>query len=35
MGSDAALKDAYHRPKEPAIMEEAKAWVMHLACFKA
>ena len=34
MGSDAALKDAYHRPKEPIITEEAKAWVIHLACSK-
>ena len=34
MGSDAALKDAYHRPKEPLITEEAKAWVIHLACSK-
>ena len=34
VGSSAALKDAYHRPKEPAITEEAKAWVVHLACSK-
>ena len=34
MGSAAALKDAYHRPKEPAITEGAKAWVVHLACSK-
>ena len=34
MGSGAALKDAYHRPKEPVITEEAKAWVVHLACSK-
>lgn len=34
MGSRAALKDAYHRPKEPAITEEAKAWVVHLGCSK-
>jgi transposase len=34
MGSAAALKDAYHRPKEPVISEEAKAWVVHLACSK-
>jgi hypothetical protein len=27
-------KDAYHRPKEPFITEEAKAWVIHLACSK-
>ncbi len=34
VGSSAALKDAYHRPKEPSITEEAKAWVVHLACAK-
>jgi transposase len=34
MGSGAALKDAYHRPKEPAISEDAKSWVAHLACSK-
>lgn len=34
MGAAAALKDAYHRPKEPVITEEAKAWVVHLACSK-
>jgi hypothetical protein len=34
VGSGAALKDAYHRPKAPAITEEAKAWVVHLACTK-
>jgi hypothetical protein len=34
MGSGAALKDAYHRPKEARITEEAKAWVSHLACSK-
>jgi transposase-like protein len=34
VGSGAALKDAYHRPREPAITEEAKAWVVHLACAK-
>ena len=32
MGSGAALKDAFHRPKEAAITEDAKAWVVHLAC---
>jgi hypothetical protein len=30
----AALKDSYHRPKEPAIGADAKAWVVHLACSK-
>src|SRR5260370_40290250 len=34
VGSGAALKDAYHRPKEPAITEDAKTWVVHLACAK-
>jgi transposase len=34
VGASAALKDAYHRPKEPLITEEAKAWVVHLACAK-
>jgi transposase len=34
MGSGAALKDTYHSPKKPVITEEAKAWVVHLACSK-
>jgi transposase len=34
MGAAAALKDTYHRPREPVITEEAKAWVVHLACSK-
>jgi transposase len=34
VGSAAAMKDAYHRPKEPTITEDAKAWVVHLACSK-
>ncbi len=34
VGSVAAMKDAYHRPKEPTIIEDAKAWVVHLACSK-
>lgn len=34
MGTAAALKDAYHRPREPVITEEDKAWVVHLACCK-
>lgn len=34
MGPMAALKDTYHRPKEPSIGEDAKAWVVHLACCK-
>ena len=34
MGADAALKDTWHRPHAPVITEEAKAWVVHLACSK-
>jgi len=32
MGSDAGLRDLYHRPKEPVIGDDAKAWVTGLAC---
>src|SRR5450755_3193595 len=34
MGAMAALKDQYHRPKPPGIGQDAKAWVVHLACSK-
>ncbi len=34
MGVEAGLKDAYHRPFAPVITQEAKAWVIHLACNK-
>jgi DDE superfamily endonuclease/Homeodomain-like domain len=34
MGAEAALKDAYHRARAPVITEEARAWVVHLACSK-
>jgi DDE superfamily endonuclease/Homeodomain-like domain len=34
MGAEAALKDAYHRPHAAVITEEARAWVVHLACSK-
>src|SRR3990170_8824993 len=34
MGIEEGLKDKYHRPKEPVITEEAKAWVISLACRK-
>ena len=34
MGAEAALKDAYHRPRAPGITEQARAWVVHLACSK-
>jgi len=31
VGPMAALKDNYHRPKEPSIGEDAKAWVLRVA----
>src|SRR3984957_20646984 len=34
VGPGAALKNGYHRPKEPTIGDAAKAWVVHLACRK-
>ncbi len=34
MGVDAGLRDKFHRPKSPVITEEAKAWVVNLACTK-
>ena len=34
IGPSAALKDAYHRPKESGITEEASTWVVSLACIK-
>jgi hypothetical protein len=34
MGAEAALKDAYHRPRASVITEQARAWVIHLACSK-
>ncbi len=33
-GASAGLKDAYHRPHEPEITDEAKAWVVSIACTK-
>lgn len=33
-GPDAGLKDHYHRPFDPTITVEAKAWVVNLACTK-
>jgi hypothetical protein len=30
----AALKDNFHRPRDPVIGDDAKAWVVHLACSK-
>jgi transposase len=34
MGVEAGLKDTFHRPFEPVITPEAKAWVTHLSCSK-
>jgi transposase len=34
MGIEEGLKDKYHRSKKPVITEEAKAWVINLACKK-
>ncbi len=34
MGTEEGMKDKYHRPREPVITEEAKAWVINLACKK-
>lgn len=34
MGPEAALKDKYHRPHPSTITEEAKLWVVNLACTK-
>jgi transposase len=34
VGPTAALKDSYHRPKAPTIGDDAKAWVVHVACSK-
>lgn len=34
LGIEEGLKDKFHRPKEPVITEEAKAWVINLACTK-
>jgi hypothetical protein len=33
-GVEEALKDAGHSPKEPTITEDAKLWVVNLACTK-
>ena len=34
VGPMAALKDNFHRPRDPVIGDDAKAWVVHLACSK-
>jgi transposase len=33
-GVETGLKDKFHSPKQPVITEEAKAWVVNLACTK-
>ncbi|MGH8513731.1 MAG: IS630 family transposase, partial [Gammaproteobacteria bacterium] len=33
-GVETGLKDHYHRPKEPLITQQAKAWVLNIACTK-
>lgn len=33
-GVDTGLRDRYHRPRAPQITEDAKAWVIDLACRK-
>jgi len=33
-GVETGLKDKFHAPKQPIITEEAKAWVVNLACTK-
>ncbi len=34
MGVEAGMKDTPHKPREAVITDEAKAWVVHLACSK-
>ena len=34
MGFEAGLKDKYHSPKDAVITDDAKAWVVNLACTK-
>lgn len=34
MGVQAGIKDAPHKPREAVITDDAKAWVVHLACSK-
>jgi len=33
-GVQAGLKDAFHSPREPEILDDAKAWIVSLACTK-
>ena len=32
MGAKAGIKDTPHKPREAVITDDAKAWVVHLAC---
>ena len=34
MGVEAGIKDTPHKPREAVITDDAKAWVVHLACSK-
>lgn len=34
MGVKEGMKDTFHRPREAGITDDAKAWVVHLACSK-
>ena len=34
MGVKEGMKDTFHRPREAVITDDAKAWVVHLACSK-
>ena len=34
VGADVAIEDSPHKPREPVITDDAKAWVVHLACSK-
>ena len=34
-GIAVGLSDRYHRPKAPEIGDDAKSWVVGLACYKA
>lgn len=34
VGLEEGLRDKYHRPREPVITDEAKAWVVNIACRK-
>jgi transposase len=33
-GIQAGLKDTYHSPKKPEILDDAKAWIINIACTK-